>query len=98
MQHLFITFCAQVETPIMYSSAGGALATPFKTHARAFDTELQLRIAPELFLKQLVVGGMNKVLYTKTRLCVQQMSCAVASDRVLYCDMCRCTKPPPDSV
>lgn len=51
----------EVETPILYPSAGGATAQAFETHARAFDADLRLRIAPELFLKQLVIGGMDRV-------------------------------------
>ena len=51
----------EVETPMMHSVAGGAAAKPFKTHHNALDMELSLRIAPELHLKRLVVGGYNKV-------------------------------------
>ena len=40
---------------------GGASARPFKTHSNAFDTDLYLRIAPELFLKRAVVGGLERV-------------------------------------
>jgi lysyl-tRNA synthetase, class II len=51
----------EVETPMMQSLPGGALARPFVTHHNAFDIDLYLRIAPELYLKRLVVGGIEKV-------------------------------------
>lgn len=51
----------EVETPMMHSVAGGAAARPFTTHHNALDMELFLRIAPELHLKRLIVGGYNKV-------------------------------------
>ena len=51
----------EVETPMMHPIPGGAAARPFKTHHNALDMELYLRIAPELYLKRLVVGGMEKV-------------------------------------
>jgi lysyl-tRNA synthetase class 2 len=51
----------EVETPMMQSVAGGAAAKPFTTHHNSLDMDLYLRIAPELFLKRLLVGGMEKV-------------------------------------
>jgi len=59
------TFAAQdyleVETPMLQTMHGGASARPFVTNSNAFDTELYLRIAPELFLKRAVVGGIDRV-------------------------------------
>jgi lysyl-tRNA synthetase class 2 len=51
----------EVETPMMQVLAGGAAAKPFVTHHHALDMEMYLRIAPELYLKRLVVGGMERV-------------------------------------
>ncbi len=50
-----------VETPILHPIAGGALAKPFETEYGAYDTDVYLRIAPELYLKRLLVGGFEKV-------------------------------------
>jgi lysyl-tRNA synthetase class 2 len=65
MQSLRNTFAnrafMEVETPMLQVVHGGASARPFKTHSNAFDTELYLRIAPELFLKRAVVGGLERV-------------------------------------
>ncbi len=51
----------EVETPVLQHLPGGALARPFRTHSNALDIDLYLRIAPELSLKELLVGGMEKV-------------------------------------
>ena len=56
-EHGFI----EVETPMMQPLAGGAAARPFVTHHNALDIPLYLRIAPELYLKRLLVGGFTKV-------------------------------------
>jgi lysyl-tRNA synthetase class 2 len=51
----------EVETPILQTVAGGAAAEPFQTHHKALGLDLYLRIAPELYLKRLLVGGFNKI-------------------------------------
>ncbi|MEI6217949.1 MAG: lysine--tRNA ligase [bacterium] len=52
---------SEVETPMMQAQPGGATANPFKTHYAALATDMYLRIAPELYLKRLLVGGFDKV-------------------------------------
>lgn len=51
----------EVETPMLQTMAGGTVARPFKTHLNALDMDLYLRIAPELYLKRLLVGGLERV-------------------------------------
>jgi lysyl-tRNA synthetase class 2 len=51
----------ELETPMLQTQQGGASATPFKTRSRAYDTDLFLRIAPELFLKRAAVGGLERI-------------------------------------
>lgn len=51
----------EVETPTISAQSGGANARPFETHLHALDLDLKLRIAPELYLKQLVIGGFDRV-------------------------------------
>ena len=51
----------EVETPMLQATAGGAIADPFKTHHKALNMPLYLRIAPELYLKQLIIGGYSRI-------------------------------------
>ena len=51
----------EVETPMLVANAGGAAARPFETHYNALDEDVKLRISLELYLKRLIVGGMEKV-------------------------------------
>ena len=51
----------EVETPILNAQAGGALAKPFRTRSEALKQDYELRVAPELFLKQLIIGGFERV-------------------------------------
>jgi lysyl-tRNA synthetase class 2 len=51
----------EVETPILWNESSGAVARPFVTHSEAFNMDLKMRIAPELFLKQVVIGGIDRV-------------------------------------
>lgn len=57
----------EVETPMLHSIPGGAAAKPFKTHHLALDMDLYLRIAPELYLKRLVVGGLSEKVFEINR-------------------------------
>ena len=57
LEHGFL----EVETPILQSIPGGAMARPFQTHYNAYDQDVYLRIAPELYLKRLLVGGFERV-------------------------------------
>ena len=58
---LFAKGFLEVETPILQQIHGGANARPFRTHINAYDLDLYLRIAPELYLKRLCVGGVERV-------------------------------------
>jgi len=60
-RHLEAAGFMEVETPMMQPIPGGAAARPFKTHHNTLDVDLYLRIAPELFLKRLIVGGFERV-------------------------------------
>jgi lysyl-tRNA synthetase, class II len=51
----------EVETPLLHPVAGGAVARPFRTHHNALDIDLYLRVAPELYLKRLLIGGLERV-------------------------------------
>ena len=51
----------EVETPMLVANAGGAAARPFETHYNALDEDVKLRISLELYLKRLIVGGMERV-------------------------------------
>lgn len=51
----------EVETPVLVQNAGGAAARPFQTHFNALDEDVNLRISLELYLKRLIVGGLERV-------------------------------------
>lgn len=57
----------EVETPMMHTIAGGAIAKPFNTHHNALDIPLYMRIAPELHLKRIVIGGLSEKIYEINR-------------------------------
>ena len=65
----------EVETPMLVANAGGAAARPFITHSNALDEDFKLRISLELYLKRLIVGGMEKVsksaVYSVTKVAIQ---------------------------
>ena len=64
----------EVETPMMQAVPGGATAKPFKTYHKALDMDLYLRIAPELYLKRLLVGGFEKVFEINRNFCNEGLS------------------------
>ncbi len=70
----------EVETPMMQVKAGGATARPFKTHHHALDIPLYLRIAPELYLKRLGVGGFERVCEIKQNIRNERLLLVVSSD------------------
>jgi len=60
-EYLAVLGFSEVETPMMQAQAGGAIAKPFVTHYSALSADMYLRVAPELYLKRLLVGGFDKV-------------------------------------
>jgi lysyl-tRNA synthetase class 2 len=74
----------EVETPIMQPLYGGAAARPFVTHHNTLDLDLYLRIAPELYLKSLVVGGIERV-YELNRNFRNEGMCQLGTTRSSQC-------------
>ena len=70
VQHNFL----EVETPMLHSIPGGANAKPFVTHHNALDQEMFLRIAPELYLKRLIVGGFEREFEINRNFCNEGIS------------------------
>lgn len=66
-QYLINLDFLEVETPMLHSIVGGAVALPFVTHHNALDMDLYLRIAPELYLKRLIVGGLSEKVFELNR-------------------------------
>ena len=74
----------EVETPMLQTIPGGAAAKPFETHHNALDMDMYLRIAPELFLKRLVVGGFEKV-FEINRNFRMATRCSTLANRLCAC-------------